>query len=165
MRNTKGRGSTTQELKDGRWEGLHNANHNKGGPVGLGIREERTRPATSVITGRDRATGPEIDKSWGYASRGPRRKWFRARAPRPRTRLNHYTPKTVDTHAGLERLADCRSLLPSFGVPAERHNQHAAQHTFTHIHTPMPCGSAPADPPYRHFRSPPTCHRWPLPFP
>lgn len=62
-----------------------------------------------------------------------------------RTRLNHHTPKTTDTHGRLDGLAD-RPLLPPrpfVGIPATRLNQHAARHIQIHIHSPPPCGSAP----------------------
>lgn len=57
-------------------------------------------------------------------------------------RLTHDRPKMTDTHGGPDRLADCPPLPPSFGVPAERRNQHTSNtHTTPRTHPRLPHGA------------------------
>lgn len=160
-----------RDLEDGRWEGLHDANHNKGGPVGLRSREGR-KHKTSVITGRDKTRAREVGKPWDnerprVAPDSAEKVVSRTRAtPRHahRTRLSRHRPEMTDTHGGPALLADCLPLPPTLGALAEQRNQHRPNtppHT-PNTHTPHnPAAPPPTSPLYRHFRPPPTCLRQP----
>lgn len=154
-----------RDLEDGRWEGLHDANHNKGGPVGLGSREGR-KHKTSVITGRDKTRAREVGKPWDnekprvapdYAEKVVSRTRATPRHAH-RTRLSRHRPEMTDTHGGPALLADCLPLPPTLGALAERRNQHRPNtppHT-PNTHTPHnPAAPPPTFPLYRHFRPPP----------
>lgn len=84
-----------------------------------------------------------------------RRQWFRARAPRPLNPPNSRQTQN-DGHSRGARLPPSSAAF--------RSSSRASQPT--HIkYTYHPAGPPPTSPRCRHFRSPPTCHRRPLPFP
>ena len=57
-------GEKKEGREGGRWEGLNDANHGKGGPVELGRRKGR-KHETGVITGHGRTTAREVGKPRG----------------------------------------------------------------------------------------------------